>query len=321
MDNLTFLERPKLSDEVVVLGVPLDLGKVNEGTEGGPKAIREAGLVPVLMELGCRVKDAGDVSCPDRGSVTVGDPKMKYLEPITDIAEKTSTLVEKHVAAGNKVVVLGGDNTISIGSISGASAALKGDIGIIWIDAHGDINTDETTISGNIHGMPIAAVLGLGHSSLVNVNHPGKKVDPQNVVFVGLKDLDQAEIDIIRSNKIPTETMLDIAGNGLRGAFEKISALQSRVSAVWVCLDIDSIDKEYAPATLMATSGGLTYREVTNLAKYIGKTCRVAGIDVSELAPHLDKEHLTAELVVELIAGLLGSESNWYTRYMQNEAA
>jgi arginase len=319
MDNLSYLERPFLNDKVAVLGIPLDLGKDTVGTDKGPKAIHEAGLLNILKEVGCEVEDLGNIECPERTMAPVGSPNVKYLDPILKVVEEASKIVEGKVLKGNKVVVLGGDNTISIGSISGASAALKGDLGIIWIDAHGDINTDETTLSGNVHGMPIAAVLGLGNPKLTGVHHVGRKVKPENVVYIGLKDLDQAEIDTIRREKIPAITMLEIAGGGLQKAFEAIAALQTRVQAVWVCLDIDSMDEECAPGTPMATRGGLTYRESINLAKFIGKTCRVAGVDVSELAPDLDAENKTARLASELIVNYLGTEYTWYTRYMSEE--
>lgn len=319
MDNLSFLENSRLKGEVSVLGIPLDLGKDAVGTDGGANELREHGLIKILQETGLEVKDLGDIKCPDRTMAEVGEAKAKYLEPIAAVAEKTAAAIYDEVKAGKKVIALGGDNTISLGSLSGASAALDGELGVIWIDAHGDINTVETSLSGNVHGMPIAAMLGLGHPKLTNIFKTGQKIKPENLVFVGLKDLDQAEIDLIRKLNINSVTMLQIAEKGLQPAFEAIKELQKKVKNIWVCLDIDSMDEECAPGTPMATKGGLSYRESVSLAKFIGKTCEVVGIDVSELSPALDKENRTAKLVIELITNYFGAESNWYTRYMHEE--
>lgn len=319
-DNLTFLEHPKLSGEIALIGLPLDLGKDNIGTQNGPATLREQGIVEALEDSGLTVFDRGDISCPDKTMVSMGDKQIKYLEPIVAVAEELAQRVANEIKSGRKVVLMGGDNTASIGSLSGAGAALNGDLGIIWIDAHGDINTHETTLSGNVHGMPVAAVLGLGHPKLTNIYKSGPKIKPENVVYVGLKDLDQAEIDTLRRYHISVTTMLDIAASGLQPAFVAISALSQKVKHVWVCLDIDSMDEDCAPGTPMATKGGLTYRESVMLAKYIGKVCPVVGIDVTELAPALDKDNRTARLAIELIVNYLGTETSWYTKYMADEA-
>lgn len=320
MDNLSFLERPELKGEVAVLGIPLDLGKDSVGTDKGPLAIKEAGLVNTLEGVGLKVFDLGNIECPEKNTAQIGENSaVKYLGPIIKVAEETAHHVAGEIRLGRKVIALGGDNSISIGSLSGASVALQGDIGVIWIDAHGDINTDETTLSGNIHGMPIASLLGLGNKKLCSIYDESQKLKPENLLFIGLKDLDQAEIDIIRNNKIKSVTMLDIAEQGLKPAFDEIKKLSSKVKNIWVCLDIDSMDEECAPGTPMATKGGLNYRESINLAKYIGKICNVAGMDITELCPAMDKDNKTAKLVVELISCYLGSESNWYTEYMREE--
>lgn len=319
MDNLSFLERPKLKGEATIVGVPLDLGKDAEGTAAGPSYFREAGLVKTLDSIGLSVRDLGDLECPDKTTADLGDVKVKYLDSIVKVCEELAHHVSGEVNLGRKVIVLGGDNSISIGSVSGASSALKGDLGMIWIDSHGDIMTDKTTLSGNIHGMPVSALLGLGHKALTNIHSDGQKIRPENLVYVGLKDLDQAEIDLIRKLKISAATIVDIAEQGLSPAFDAIKKLSKRVKNVWVCLDIDSMDEECAPATPMATRGSLSFRESVNLARYIGKVCNVVGIDVTELAPHLDRESKTVKLAMELITCYLGSETNWYTRYMDEE--
>lgn len=318
MDNLSFLENSKLTGELAVLGVPLDLGKDAGGTDVGPDTLREQGLITILSELGFIVHDLKNISCPAREEATLGDLKMKYLEDILPVLNETAIAVKREIRAGKKMLVIGGDNTISIGSVSGAADESE-PLGVIWIDAHADINIDETTLSGNVHGMPIAALLGLGDRRLVDIAYCGAKILPENLLYIGLKDIDSAEINFLRKLKIPAVTILEMAENGLSPAFEKIKILAKRVKRVWVCLDVDSIDGEYAPGTPMATSGGLTYRESINLAKYIGKICPVIGVDVSEFAPALDNNDRTAKLLIELISNYFGGDAGWYSRYMNEE--
>lgn len=319
-DNLTFLEKKPKVTNVSLIGVPLDLGKDNIGTDDGPKKLREQRIVSALQNTGITVTDLGNVPVATRATADIGDIKVKYLEAITDTIKPVAALVEKEIRRGQTPVVLGGDHSIAVGTISGAAAATKGELGVIWIDAHGDINTDTTTLSGNIHGMPLAAVLGMGHTDLVNLHTKGQKVKPSNVVYIGLKDLDQAEIDIIRQKKITAFTAMDIARFSLEPVLKAISKLEKKVDKIWVSLDVDSIDALYAPGTPMLNKGGLTYREVTTIAQYIGKACTLAGFELVEFAPDHDKQNVTAQLIIELTARLLGTEHNWYTDYMEEEA-
>lgn len=319
-DNLSFLEKKPRVTRASIIGVPLDLGKDNIGTDSGPKVVREHGLVSALRKAGVEVEDRGDVAVAARATSNIGDVDAKYLAAITATLTPVARIIEKEIANGQTPVVLGGDHSVAVGTISGAAAATEGEIGVIWIDAHGDINTHETSLSGNIHGMPLAAVLGMGHSDLVNLHNQGRKVKPSNVVYVGLKDLDQAEIEIIRKNRIPTFTMLDIARHGLEPVCKAIAKLEKRTKKIWVSLDIDSIDAAFAPATPMLNKGGLTYREITSLAQFIGKTCTLAGCELVEFAPDRDRDNKTVALITELIARLLGTEHNWYSDYMEEEA-
>ncbi|HSR89155.1 MAG TPA: arginase [Candidatus Udaeobacter sp.] len=319
-DNLKFYENRKLIGNVSVLSVPLDLGKDSIGTQLGPEYIKKCGLKEMCESIGLFYKDLGEVDCLERKLVPVGDAKVKYLDEISRVAEKTAMIVRDEINLGNKMMVLGGDHSLSIGTISGASVACDGDLGVIWIDAHGDMMTHENTLSGNIHGMPSAAVMGLGHHRLVDVLKPGAKIKKENIIYIGLKDLDQAEIDLIRSEKLNAFTIMDLVQNGFEPVMKSLLNLQKRVGNIWVSLDVDSIDAEFSPATPMATSGGLTRREVINLAKFIGRMDKVVGFDLVELAPELDKDNKTGNLVVELASNLLGSEYGWYTQYMKNEA-
>lgn len=317
---MAFYENKKLLGNVSVLGVPIDLGKDATGTALGPEYIRKAGLKEMCETIGLFYKDLGDVECADKSSAVMGDMKVKYLDEISRVAEKTAQIVNNEIGLGNKMVVLGGDHSLSVGSIAGASVACRGDLGVVWIDAHGDMMTNENTLSGNIHGMPSAAVMGLGHHGLVNILRPVSKIKKENILYIGLKDLDQGEIDLIRKEGLAAFTIMDIFRNGFSPITKSILDLQKRVGNIWVSLDVDCIDKEYAPASLMATSGSLTQREIILLTKFIGKMCKIAGFDIVELAPKLDVDGKTAGLVIELIANLLGSEYNWYTQYMKKAA-
>ncbi len=321
LDNMSFLEHAPTKQTVSVLGVPIDLGKDNIGTDEGADHLRKYGLSQMFANIGVTFEDLGNVSCPTKEVAEMGSKNVKYMEPIAAVCSEVAAVVDGKIRAGNKMVVLGGDHSLTMGTVAGAAAACDGDIGLIYIDAHGDIMTHENTLSGNVHGMPVAALLGFGHPSLVNIYKPGPKIKTENVVFVGLKDLDQGEIDIIRQEKIHAVTMLDILQYGFQIAVKEISELQKRVKHIWVSLDLDSIDSQYAPATPILNQGGLSYREVTNLAKYIGKACNIVGFDIVELAPHQDVDEKTTKLAVSLIAQFLGAQYSWYTTYMDHEVA
>jgi arginase len=318
-DNLSFLEKSIITTPVALLGIPLDIGKDSVGTDVAPDYLRKAGLLDMFKILNIAFTDMGNIECPTRATSPMGDKRAKYLSAIVETCKTIATVVDKNIVEGKKIVAIGGDHSLSIGTISGASVACSGDIGVIWIDAHGDMMTHENTLSGNVHGMPSSAVIGFGHPELVNGYKTGKKVDPQNIVYVGLKDLDQGEIDLIRKEKLRAITMLDVMHDGLPKVFKEIDELQKRVKHIWVSLDLDCIDVEYAPGTPIKNYGGFTYREITNLCRYIGKVCNVVGMDIVELSPTLDINNKTTELSIELIAALLGGEYNWYTKYMAEE--
>lgn len=318
-DSLIFYEKKKLVGNISVLGVPLDLGKDAEGTTLGPDYIRKCGLKKMFDGSGLLLKDLGNIDCVERKTAVMGDKNLKYLDEIVRVVEKTADIVNNEIKSGSKMLVLGGDHTIAIGTISGASVACEGDLGVIWIDAHGDMMTDKNTLSGNIHGMPSSAVIGVGHQKLVDILKPGAKVKKENILYIGLKDLDQAEIDLIRSEKLHAFTILDLVSGGFEPVLQAIKDLQKRVGNIWVSIDMDSIDSMYAPATCLASPDGLTRREVVSLAKFIGQNSNVVGLDVVELAPEFDIEEKTGRLAVELISSFLGSDYGWYVQYMDRE--
>ncbi|OGE83908.1 MAG: hypothetical protein A3B10_02160 [Candidatus Doudnabacteria bacterium RIFCSPLOWO2_01_FULL_44_21] len=313
MDHLTFLENRPIKKNISILPIPLDIGSENEGMDSAPKYLLKFGLKEALMSAGFNVTVLPEIVA--RKKRLWGEGKTKNtLDAISKVAKSTIEVVRQEVSSGNNVLTLGGDHAISIGSIAGASEALKGNLGVIWIDAHADLNTLETSLSGNVHGMVTSTLLGLGGESLTSLVKTNIK--KENILYIGLKDIDQAEIDFIREHKLTTVTMFDIMVNGFPSVIKQVEKIQNRVKNLWISLDVDSIDEEFAPASAMATTGGLTYREVSNLLTFIGKTSNVIGADIVELTPNKDLNAKTAKLCIESAASMFGSKHNWYDEYM-----
>lgn len=319
-DNLVFYEKNNSQSKIAVFGAPIDLGKDGSGSNAAPDYLREQGLVQMLVDSGFLVDDLGNIKCGQRDELEIGNKNVKYLKEIARVAQETAKLTHREILAGKKAVVIGGDQCVSFGTIAGASAACDGDLGVIWIDVHADIMTDENTLSGNVHGMPASAAMGIGHPDLVNIFKPGAKVAKENFLFIGLKDMDQDEINLIRSENLNAITIMDMLQKGFGHIAKAVDDLAKRVKNVWVCLDMDGIDKDASPATLMGTNGSLNYREITNLAKYIGHKCNVVGMDVAEIIPKMDVENKTAKLALELISYFLGADYSWYAQYMKKAA-
>ncbi|MBI2021927.1 arginase [Candidatus Daviesbacteria bacterium] len=303
--------------KATLIGVPLDLGAENLGVDIGPNAFRYEEIKEKLESANIELFDAGNVFCNNRNKLEIGNPKAKYLQEIVRISNDTAKLVDQTVKKGEKVIVLGGDHSVSLGSISGASVTLKQNLGLIYFDAHGDMNTDKTTLTGNIHGMHLAALLGFGHKDLTGVYGKLKKIDKKNLLHIGGCDLDQAEIDLIEKEKLSTYQMMDVLSFGLNPLFKKIDNFKKQVKNIWVSLDLDVIDVMYAPGAGMGNQGGLNYREIATIAGYIGKNCNVIGVDLVEYNPLQDVSGKTAELGIELIAKFLGSNYSWYTNYLR----
>jgi len=307
MDNLSFLENGSLNRKrISILPIPIDIGSGNPGVKDTPGYFFKLGLCPALNSVGIKSGVLPEIPATrEKGPVDISRALKEIIQTVR------GEIIKK-----NRVLAIGGDHVISVGTIAGASEALKGDLGVIWIDAHGDINTPETTISGNVHGMSLATILGIGDDGLNDlVKH---KIKKENVLYIGLKDLDQAEINVIRKGKISVVTIIDILEKGFGGVKEKIDLLRKRVDKVWVSLDVDVMDKSFAPASLMVTDGGLSYREITNLMTMIGKTFDVMGLDIVELMPERDVDNKTGNVCLELILSAFGSRYDWYSRHMNN---
>ncbi len=299
-----------------MLGAPLDLGADNLGVDLGPKALRYHDMVAKLEHAGLSIKDLGDIDCRDRQKLDPGNPRMHYLDEIIRVNQLIAESTEMVIKNREKIVVIGGDHSIDLGAVSGASVALGGNLALIYIDAHGDMNTDETTLTGNIHGMHVASLLGFGASELKDLHGPNIKIDKNNFLHIGGSDFDQAEIELVNQQKLNTFTLLDLLKNGMAPLLDKIDELSSRIPNVWVSLDLDSIDQIYAPGAGMPNAKGLTYREIATIAEYIGINCSVVGLDVVEYNPLQDQDYKTAELAIELTAKFFGKNYNWYTNYL-----
>lgn len=304
--------------KINIIGVPLDLGSERIGVDMGPNALRYQKFIEKLHSTGLDITDHGNIVCPTPEQAERGEANIKYLVPSVKVFKQLASKVESFVKkTDDKVLVIGGDHSVAIGSIGGAVS--RGKIGLIWIDAHGDLNTDQTTPSGNIHGMPLAAVLGVGHPQLTQISKQSPLVDFSNLVLIGTKDLDPPEKDFIKQYKLKNFSISDILATGLAPIFAAIKQLRSRVDQIWLSFDVDSVDADYAPGVGMPNKGGLTYREIQALIEFIGTNCDILGMDLVEYNPVNDIDHKTAILVTELTAKAFGKEYSWYTsQYLKN---
>lgn len=303
--------------KATLIGVPLDLGAENLGVDIGPNAFRYQNFIDKLASAGITVHDNGNIEVHERKNLDPGNPRLKYAAEIIRVNQALARQTEEAIRAGHKAVVLGGDHSLTLGTVSGASAAVGGNIGVIYFDAHGDMNTDATTLSGNIHGMHLASLMGFGAAELAHVHGDQIKLPKQNLLHVGGSDFDPAELELIKRENLQAFTLFDLlTSNNLRPLLDMIDDLAGRAPNIWISLDLDSIDRIYAPGAGMPNPKGLTYREIATIAEYIGKKCNVVGVDVVEYNPLQDEHNKTAELGIELIAKFLGHEYSWYTGYM-----
>ncbi|HVZ60718.1 MAG TPA: arginase [Terriglobales bacterium] len=295
-----------------VIGVPLDLGQSRRGVDMGPSAVRVAGLESRLEALGHIVEDAGNISVAIAEQKKTGNTHAKYLKEITSTCIKEADMVLKTLEAGKIPLVLGGDHSIAVGTVSGVAAFYhrkQQKIGLIWIDAHSDINTPESSPSGNVHGMPLAAIMGLWDSELAHIYSFSPKVAPENCVLVGVRDVDQTEKENIRRAGIHVFTMRDIDERGMRNVIEEALRLAGRDTAGYhVSLDMDWIDPEDAPGVGTPVRGGATYREAHLAMEIIADHGRLLGFEIVEVNPVIDEHNRTASLAVELALSAFGKK-------------
>jgi arginase len=299
--------------KIKVIGVPLDLGASRRGVDMGPSAVRVAGLEARLEALGHEVSDGGNITVAIAETKSAGDQTARYLKEITQTCARTAEMVEKALSEKTTPVILGGDHSVAAGSVSGVSNFYRKQnqkIGVLWIDAHADINTPETSPSGNVHGMPLAALLGLGPEPLSNLLEYSPKMDPANVVLIGVRDIDATEKENIRRAGI-TEvyTMRDIDERGMRTVMEEALRAAGRGTFGYhVSLDMDWIDPEDAPGVGTPVRGGATYREAHLAMEIIADHGRMLALEVVEVNPVIDEHNRTAALAVELISSAFGKK-------------
>jgi arginase len=295
-----------------IIGVPLDLGQSRRGVDMGPSAMRVAGLEAKLEALGYDVKDVGNVPVALAETKAEGDPHAKYLKEITDTCSKEADLVVKTLEGGAVPIVLGGDHSIAAGTVSGVAEFYRRKhqrIGLLWIDAHTDINTPDSSPSGNVHGMPLGAIMGLFPSPLTDLYGFSPKVQPQNCVLVGIRDVDNHERENIRASGVHVFTMRDIDERGMRTVMEEALRLAGRGTVGYhVSLDLDWIDPEDAPGVGTPVWGGATYREGHLAMEIIADHGRMLSFEMVEVNPVLDEHNQTAELAVELALSAFGKK-------------
>jgi arginase len=291
-----------------VIGAPMDLGADRRGVDIGASAIRYAGLNDQLRRLGHTVRDVGNVVIPQPESQPIGSSHVKYLAPIVQVAEELASLVTTTLEDGEFPLILGGDHSIALGSISGVARVHK-DVGVIWVDAHADFNSEETTPSGNIHGMVLAALAGVGHNELVNVGGWTPKIDANKIVIVAARDLDPGEQMLLRKHHIHVFTMSHIDERGMSEVMQEALAIAGRDnSPIHLSLDLDALDPREAPGVGTPVRGGLSYREAHLVMERICDSGRLISMDVVEVNPILDRENATASLAVELVRSALGKK-------------
>ena len=288
---------------VRIIGAPMDLGQTRRGVDMGPSALRYAGLQSRLASWGHEVFDEGNVSVPNPEE-EVAEGSARRLKAVTTVCQDIYQIGLQCVAKDDFAIYMGGDHSISIGTV--AAAAQTESIGLIWVDAHGDFNTPETSPSGNIHGMPVAVLTGQGSEPLVNLGYPGVKVHTSHIVQIGIRDLDPTEKERLTHSGVNVFTMRHVDEMGIASVARQALDRLRHLTRIHVSLDMDGLDPSEAPGVGTPVPGGLTYREAHLLMETLGDNGRVGSLDVVEINPILDMGNKTAELAVELIASLLG---------------
>ena len=295
-----------------VLGVPMDLGSGRRGVDMGPSAIRIAGVSDRLKDLGNHVVDDGDIDIRNAEELRVGEMNARYLKEITRASTILSGKVEKIMALGHFPLVLGGDHSIAVGTISGIAAYCKRKgkkLGVLWVDAHGDINTPATSPSGNIHGMPVAAVIGLGPKELARVGGDFRKVNPKHVALVGIRSLDEGEKKHLKQAGIRVYTMSDIDRQGMHRVMKKALAhVTDGTDFVHVSFDLDAVDPTVAPGVGTPVKGGLDYREAHLIMEFLADSGVMTSLEMVEVNPILDEHNTSAEFAVELVQSAFGKK-------------
>jgi arginase len=296
--------------KIAVIGAPMDLGAGRRGVDMGPSAIRVANLDERIAQLGYEVRDLGNVIVDQPESSPVGPTNARYLPQIAQTCARLAELVEATAAEDTLPLVLGGDHSIAVGTVSGMANHYRKRgqrIGLVWVDAHADMNTPEISPSGNVHGMPLACCIGRGPEALTHLFGFAPKVDPRNVALVGIRSVDDKEKRIVQQTGVNVFTMRDIDERGLRQVMQDaILAATDGTAGFHVSYDMDSVDPHEAPGVGTPVKGGITYREAHLVMETLGDTDKITSLEIVEVNPVIDEANKTALLAVELVMSALG---------------
>ena len=301
-----------MPQKIRIIGVPMDLGASRRGVDMGPSALRVAGLQARLKQLNHHVEDIGNIIVKQPEEMHYGEKNAKYLAEILETCTGLAEMVQKSLDEGLLPLVLGGDHSIAIGSVTGVAAHMRAKnqrLGYIWLDAHGDMNTPESSPSGNVHGMPLAAVMGYGPPEMTELAGFKPKVEPRNVSLVGIRDLDSKERRLVKESGVHIFTMRDIDERGMRDVMaEALRFAGDDTGGVAVSLDMDFVDPSDAPGVGTPVRGGVTYREAHLAMELIADSKTMVSLELVEINPVIDLHNKTATLGVELVLSGLGKK-------------
>lgn len=291
--------------DINIIGVPIFYGADKRGPEFGPAKLREKNIVSAIGKDNHRVFDFGDLFVPvvKEYNKFFSHPKMKYLDPIIQVNNNLAHIVYSSLMGGSFPLIIGGDHSIGLGSIAGVSRTGK-NFAVIWMDAHGDINTQETSESGNVHGMSLAKAMGIGYADLTDVYFKGRKITPENVFIVGARDLDHGEYDLIKEKNLNVYTTKKINEYGIENVINELlqNLKNKNIDSIHLSFDIDFVDAKFVPGTGTAVENGISIQDTETALKMLAETKLIKSMDFVELNPLLDKNDVTADLAIDLLA-------------------
>ena len=297
-------------ENISIIGFPMDLGADRRGVDMGPSALRIAELQAKLEKLGYKVTDLGDIPIQIMEKQKISNPRLKYIDEILKTSKLLAAKVESVLEKGDFPLCIGGDHSMAIGTLAGISSFCRKNgktLGVIWIDAHADMNTDESSPSGNIHGMPLAVSMGIGNSELTNVLNFAPKLSPENCSIIALRSVDEKEKVIIKKLKLPVYDMPEIDKMGIHRIVVKVlKQFREKIDHIHVSFDVDSVDPSVAPGVGTPVPGGLSYREAHLLMETIAECGCMSSLDVAEVNPILDEKNKSAVFTTDLVASSMG---------------
>lgn len=305
----TFVMGGHIMNKLSIIGVPMDLGQTRRGVDMGPSAIRYAGVMERIENIGYSVEDKGNIEIALAERVHSDEnTNLKNLKAVADASERLAQTVSDVITNKRFPLVLGGDHSIAIGTLAGVSRHYK-NLGVIWYDAHGDLNTADTSPSGNIHGMPLAASIGIGDEALTRIGGYAPKVKPENIVIIGARSLDEGEKELIKEKGIKVYTMHEIDRMGMTKVMEEtILYLRDKTDGVHLSLDLDGLDPHDAPGVGTPVIGGISYRESHLAMEMLAESQLITSAEFVEVNPILDEQNKTATVAVALMGSLLGEK-------------